>query len=63
MKDKRGVITCNVCGRQIVSRKCSEKDIVGSITEAIRTNINVHICGECKQDPIVREQEGLEEIK
>lgn len=59
MKDDRGVIYCDVCGRQIVERKCSEDTVVGSITEAVQTDINVHICGECKEDPIVKEQEGI----
>ncbi len=60
MKDERGVINCNVCGRQIVSSKCSDKYKVGPQSEAVVTDIDVHICGECKLDPLVREQEGIE---
>ena len=62
MKDNRGLVYCDVCGRQIINIKYEQNDkySIGS-HGAIQTDINTHICRECKIDPIVKEQEGLNE--
>ena len=60
MVDNRGLIYCDVCGRQIINvsnRRIDKYCIDGN--GAIRTDINTHICRICKTEPLVREQEGL----
>ena len=60
MIDERGVLTCDVCGRQIVSIEANDKHIVGPKSEAIHlSRHNTHACGICKMDPLLRSQEGL----
>lgn len=62
MIDQRGVLTCDVCGRQIVSMKVSDKYCIWR-EGTILLDINKHVCRECKNDPLLREQEGLDEIR
>ena len=60
MRDNRGLIYCDVCGRQIVNIKNKQNNkyaIDGN--RAIQTDINKHICRTCSTDPMVREQEGI----
>ena len=61
MKDYyREIYNCDCCGRQIVTRKVSDSVTIGPRDAAIRLGSNKHICGECKLDPLLREQEGLD---